>query len=126
MNPQTRIEQLLKEDGAQLVRHKKHAIWKLSNGKTFVLPSTPSDGRALRNAVKGLENLLELRINTEHKPETVPDRLPSKKRHTPPNEVRIRVSKIWTSETPALRTLRSELSRLSVLQLRPGVGLEIR
>jgi chromosome segregation ATPase len=55
MSAREQVEQLLKESGAQLKRDRKHEIWMLPNGKTFVRSKTPSDRRA------GHEDLQELR-----------------------------------------------------------------
>jgi hypothetical protein len=47
----TPAELLLKGLDAQLVRKRKHAIWRLPDGQNIVLGSTPSDYRAIANQV---------------------------------------------------------------------------
>lgn len=125
MDPQVQIDRLLKQDGAQLLRKKKHAVYRLSNGKNFVLPSTGSDSRGSRNALKGLENLLGLR-SAEPKPveDSTHYKLPAKKKNAPPSTYTVRIR---TTNTEACRNMQTELAKLGSLgiMLRPGVGLEI-
>lgn len=54
-----RVRALLKEHDAVLSRRSKHEIWKLTCG-LIVLPSTPSDHRAWKNALSFLHNTLGL------------------------------------------------------------------
>lgn len=56
MDARVEVERLLKVHGGVLIRHKKHRIWKLSSGKKWTTPSTPSDRNAWQN------NLGELRL----------------------------------------------------------------
>ena len=53
----------LKRAGAVLVRQKNHQIWRLPNGRNYVMAHTPSDGRAGRNQAAVLRRLLR---KTEH------------------------------------------------------------
>lgn len=67
MKIEVKILSLLKESGAELVRKKRHEVWKLPNGKIFVRSITPSDKKAI------LHNLCDLRTqlgmqNQEKKP----------------------------------------------------------
>jgi hypothetical protein len=55
-----RLSQTLKEVGAELVRNRKHAIYRLPNGRTYVLSSTTSDHRQEMNAIKGLQRTAAL------------------------------------------------------------------
>ena len=48
----------LKRAGAVLVRQKNHQIWRLPNGRNYVMAQTPSDRRAERNQVAALRKLL--------------------------------------------------------------------
>ena len=50
---------LLKENGAKLIRHTKHKVYRLSNGKTFVESSTPSMESDL-NVLSDLRKRLEI------------------------------------------------------------------
>ena len=49
----------LKRAGAVLVRTKNHQIWRLPNGRNYVIAHTPSDGRAGRNQAAVLRRLLK-------------------------------------------------------------------
>lgn len=48
---------LLRDNGFELVRSKKHQVYKDDAGRTMVLPSTPSDIRAYRNAIADMRRL---------------------------------------------------------------------
>ena len=52
------IQQQLKRAGAVLVRQRKHQIWRLPDGRNFVMAATPSDGRATANQVQQLRRML--------------------------------------------------------------------
>ena len=52
----------LKRAGAVLVRNKNHQIWRLPDGRNYVMSQTPSDWRAERKQVSVLRQLLK----TEH------------------------------------------------------------
>lgn len=52
------VVQTLREHGAVMVRQTKHQVWKLPDGKTFVVASTPSDVRADKNSLAILRNTL--------------------------------------------------------------------
>lgn len=52
------IEQLLKEDGAVLLRSKKHYVWKLSNGKRLVISNSASDKNYQRQNIRLFYKLL--------------------------------------------------------------------
>jgi hypothetical protein len=49
-----RLEDALDAVGARLKRTKKHRVYELPNGRTFVVGSTPSDNRAEQNALSDL------------------------------------------------------------------------
>jgi len=53
-----RINALLRDSGAELIRQKKHKIYRLTDGRNFVQPSTPSDTNAYRNGERDLIRLL--------------------------------------------------------------------
>lgn len=55
-----KVEELLKESGAVLARSRKHQIWKLPNGKTFVRANTPSCRYEEKRSYNELRNLLGL------------------------------------------------------------------
>ena len=52
------VKRLLKENGAVLIRHRKHLIYKLSSGAIFVQANTPSDVRSDENNLRDLRKLL--------------------------------------------------------------------
>ena len=58
MNPDTEVRRLLSEFRANLVRSRKHEVWKLPNGHTYVRASTPSDFRAADNQLTDLRRQL--------------------------------------------------------------------
>jgi hypothetical protein len=49
----------LRRIGAVLVRQKNHQVWRLPNGRHYVMAQTPSDGRAGRNQAAVLKRLLK-------------------------------------------------------------------
>ena len=49
----------LRRIGAVLVRWKRHQVWRLPNGRSFVVSQTASDHRALRNQMATLKRALE-------------------------------------------------------------------
>jgi hypothetical protein len=57
-DPNKVLKKMLKDSGAVLVRRKRHAIWRLPNGKNFVAPKTPSDHRVAQNNIRDLNKLL--------------------------------------------------------------------
>jgi hypothetical protein len=52
------VDQMLAQQGAVLVRNKKHQVWQLPNGKKFVRSNTPSDHRAEANSASVLRKLI--------------------------------------------------------------------
>ncbi|MFT4111322.1 hypothetical protein [Silvibacterium sp.] len=52
------ISELLDRAGATVLRRKGHIVYRLSDGRRFVRPKTPSDWRASRNALSDLRRLL--------------------------------------------------------------------
>lgn len=53
-----KVEAKLKNVGAVLVRHNKHEVWKLPNGRKFFKTGTPSDRRSELNDLACLKRLL--------------------------------------------------------------------
>jgi hypothetical protein len=53
------ITQLLHSAGAEVVRKKKHVVYRLPGGRKFVRPSTPSDWRGDRNSLADLRRFLK-------------------------------------------------------------------
>ncbi|HEV2194053.1 MAG TPA: type II toxin-antitoxin system HicA family toxin [Candidatus Acidoferrum sp.] len=56
------VLRLLRENGAVLLRQKKHCIYKLSNGQIWVTPRTASDWRSWRNNLAGLKRVLHFDV----------------------------------------------------------------
>ncbi len=48
----------LRRIGAVLVRWKRHQVWRLPNGRRFVVSQTASDHRALRSQMASLKREL--------------------------------------------------------------------
>ena len=61
MNPETEVQNLLRESGAILKRDTKHHVYELPNGQNFVSAKTPSDSRAGLNDLAVLRKLLACR-----------------------------------------------------------------
>lgn len=51
---------ILKEHGAEVVRTKKHVVWRLPDGRSWTMPSTPSDPCAWKNNLSDLRLFLGL------------------------------------------------------------------
>jgi predicted RNA binding protein YcfA (HicA-like mRNA interferase family) len=59
---ETEIEKLLHENGAVLVRQKKHRVYRFPDGREVVMASTPSDHRATLNKLTFLRRMLDGRL----------------------------------------------------------------
>jgi hypothetical protein len=57
-----RLSERLHESGAQLISTRRHRKWRLSSGKLFVQPSTPSDWRNSRKQLSTLNRLLDSQL----------------------------------------------------------------
>lgn len=58
MDAAKRIDELLKQDGAVLVRQRKHLVYRLSNNRTFITAKTHSDIHGPQNSLRDLSELL--------------------------------------------------------------------
>jgi predicted RNA binding protein YcfA (HicA-like mRNA interferase family) len=58
MNPQDQLIKLLRENSFNLVRQRKHKIYRNPEGRMFVISSTPSDRQAPQNALSTLKRVL--------------------------------------------------------------------
>lgn len=58
MNPQDQLMKLLREHSFDLIRQRKHKIYRNPAGQQFVMASTPSDRRAPYNALSTLKRML--------------------------------------------------------------------
>jgi predicted RNA binding protein YcfA (HicA-like mRNA interferase family) len=58
MNPQDQLMELLEKYNFDLVRQRKHRIFRNPDGLTFVTASTPSDRKAPQNALSTLKRIL--------------------------------------------------------------------
>jgi predicted RNA binding protein YcfA (HicA-like mRNA interferase family) len=54
------VERILSEQGFNLVRQRKHRVYRRGDGKTLVVSSTPSDWRSERNVLRDLSRLIGL------------------------------------------------------------------
>jgi hypothetical protein len=71
VNAATEIDRLLAESGAVLVRHKKHLVYRLPNGRNFVAAKTPSDpARAAKNNLSDLRRALQAQATASDAKET--------------------------------------------------------
>ena len=91
------VEELLKQHGAKLVRHKKHQVWRFPDGRVYVMSSTPSDYRAEDNNLRDLRRMLGIEREIRKNP------LRQEKRGTA-RQTFIRASSVPTA------TLRDKLS----------------
>lgn len=57
-----RVDALLKENDAELVRNHKHQVWRLPNGRIFVRSNTPGDRHEGRNSLSDLRRVLGIQI----------------------------------------------------------------
>src|SRR6266699_1375539 len=60
MSPHDQIAKLLNDHGAVLIRQRKHQIWRLPDGRSVTIASTPSDHRAAWKTVALLRRDLGL------------------------------------------------------------------
>ena len=58
-----RVDQLLRDHGARLIRQKKHKVYKLSNGAQLVMSSTPSDVMVSRRRLADLRRAIARSAN---------------------------------------------------------------
>jgi hypothetical protein len=69
MNAEIEVSRLLKEHAAVLVRGKKHLVYRLPNGRKFVLAKTSSDpARAAKNNLSELRHALGIARPKQNKP----------------------------------------------------------
>lgn len=73
--------------GATLKREKKHLVWELPNGRTFVTAKSPSDHRAEKNALTDLEAISGVAVVERRKasPEVRAERRQRPGRHGEPS-----------------------------------------
>lgn len=58
MDPKAESDRILKTAGAVLQRKRKHEVWSLPNGQTFIRSCTPGDTRASKNQLRDLRKAL--------------------------------------------------------------------
>lgn len=74
MNPhRKKILELLKREGAELIRSGNHPVYRLPSGKIWVIASTPSDQRGDLNNMKALERSLasQPRVESQRGPQLI-------------------------------------------------------
>ncbi len=59
MNPQQQVMTLLHKNGAELLRQKRHFVFRLRSGRRWITPKTPSDSRSWRNNLADLKRTLK-------------------------------------------------------------------
>ena len=52
------ITEELKRIGAVLIRQKRHQVWRLPDGRNYVMAKTPSDWRAQQKQISALRRML--------------------------------------------------------------------
>lgn len=65
---QQEVIRLLKEHGGKLERTKKHQIWKLPDGRSYAMPSSPSCSFAWKNSLADVKTFLKLHELDRGKP----------------------------------------------------------
>jgi predicted RNA binding protein YcfA (HicA-like mRNA interferase family) len=75
MDPQDQLIKLLRDHNFDLVRQRKHKIYRNPDGLTFVAASTPSDRHAPQNALSTLKRILRHANATDESP-TIIDAVP--------------------------------------------------
>ncbi|MBV8206160.1 MAG: hypothetical protein JO041_05150 [Acidobacteria bacterium] len=70
MNPKDQLMELLAANSFDLVRQRKHRVYRNPEGQTFVVASTPSDSRAWQNALGTLKRVLR-QANSAREPQVV-------------------------------------------------------
>lgn len=60
-----KVHALLRDHGAQIVRTKKHVVWRFPDGRIWVHASTPSDVKAGENNYRDLRRFLGLNGSTK-------------------------------------------------------------
>jgi len=109
--PKDQIEAILKRDGATCVRQKKHYVYTLSNGETFVLSKTPSAYRSYANHLAELKGMLGIKPKAKpYKAVTLVAKVVKKKAKKSVHKQLLVVSKSAVEEQ-ALRNL-EELAKL--------------
>lgn len=58
VDDKSQLEILLRASGFRIVRERKHQIWKREDGKIWVVPRTPSDRHAYKNALGHFRSFL--------------------------------------------------------------------
>jgi len=76
-----RVLSLIKAHGGELVRQRKHHIYRFPSGKNFVVPNTPSDRRAWHHALATLRRLLGIQRRVQKVTLAPKRRDPSPKEH---------------------------------------------
>jgi hypothetical protein len=128
MNAQTEIDRLLEESGAVLVRQNKHLVYRLPNGKNFVVAKTPSDpDRGAKNSLSDLRRALGApRTTASQEPtlETQQEAPPERQQSRPPEQpedlsvqgqgstLRSRLESMIVGEEAAQELLMSEAQQL--------------
>ena len=52
------VLRLLNENGAVLVRHRKHQVYQFPDGRNFVFGTSPSDANSWKHSLSNLKRLL--------------------------------------------------------------------
>lgn len=68
MSAKDEVMRLLADDGAVLIRAECHLVYRLSNGRTYVLSATPSDHKAWHNALSNLRSVLGVKREVHKNP----------------------------------------------------------
>lgn len=105
MDAKAEVFRILKEHRAQLIRHKKHQVYRLPNGKIFVTGSTRTDIRGWRNRLAQLRRLQSI-TSSENGAAPTKKKLAAVSGRSLPKKTFLAVA---TEKLPALRSLAEQL-----------------
>ncbi len=79
------VERLIRQHGGELIRQRRHQIWRFPDGWQFVRAGTPSDHRALYNQLADVRRLLNLSTPPKAATQRPKPRSARPGRQTPPS-----------------------------------------
>jgi hypothetical protein len=123
MNERKDVEELLSQHGGKLVRQKKHHVWKLPDGRIFVMAATPGDIRAERNNMANLYNFLGVEKEIIKNPDRRPK--PGVGRPKPASTAGDVKLRDWKSELLKVRLFKPKQSSCVGYQLVPVTPLTV-
>jgi hypothetical protein len=115
MDAKEEIFRILREHRTQLIRHKKHQVYRLLNGKIFVIGTTRTDIRGWRNRLAQLRRLQSI-TSSKNGAAPTKKKLATLSWRSVPEKVFLANA---TENLPALRSLAEQLKEITAANL-PG------